>query len=77
MGFASFLELFEASTPVPTDSGRVWHITPTQGGKWIAWNEAELNALHTFASREEAWRFIAPSAEQPALAITGNHFARD
>jgi hypothetical protein len=53
-GFRSYLELFEGSTLVRSAGGKSWRVTSVSGGGWIAWNETDLTAERTFATREEA-----------------------
>jgi hypothetical protein len=54
-GFASFLELFEASQPVGDAGGKKkWLITALRGGKWLLWNEGQMEAARQFDSREDA-----------------------
>ena len=64
LGFASYLDLFEASTRATSDGGRNWFITALRGGSWIAWNDADLIASDTFPSAAEARRQI-PAAAAP------------
>lgn len=58
LGFASYLELFEASTPVASADGRHWFATPVDRGAWIAWNHEELNPSRRLASKEDTVRLI-------------------
>jgi hypothetical protein len=54
-GFASFLEMFEASTPVgKADGKKKWLLTALRGGKFLLWNDGEIGAAQEFESREEA-----------------------
>jgi len=54
-GFASFLELFEASQPVGNAGGKKkWLVTSIRGGKWLLWNEAETGSAWLSDSRDEA-----------------------
>ena len=53
LGYASYLEMFEASTPVPTQDGKAWCVTSDQQGSWVAWNDQELNVHHRAATKAE------------------------
>ena len=54
-GFASFLELFEASKSVGSAEGKKkWLLTALRGGKWLLWNDGDLSSAREFDSREEA-----------------------
>jgi hypothetical protein len=54
-GFASFLEMFEASTPVGDAGGqKKWLLTALRGGKYLRWNDGEIGSAQEFESREEA-----------------------
>ena len=62
-GFASFLEMFEASKPVDSaDQERKWLLTALRGGKWLLWNEGDLPGEREFASREDALPRVPGSA---------------
>lgn len=53
--FASFLEMFEATTPVGNAGGKKkWLLTALRGGQWLLWNDAEIHAAQAFDSRDEA-----------------------
>jgi hypothetical protein len=54
LGFASFLEMFEASTPVTDDNGLPWCVTPDRSGMWIAWNERERTLSPRFSTAANA-----------------------
>jgi len=54
-GFASFLEMFEASQSVGDAGGKKkWLLTSLRGGKWLLWNEGELESAREYDSREDA-----------------------
>jgi len=54
-GFASFLEMFEASTPVGDAGGKKkWLVTALRGGRFLLWNDGEIGSAQEFESREEA-----------------------
>lgn len=53
LGFVSYLELFEASTPVKDAGGRPWFLTPDRSGSWFLWNEEDLTPGR-YATREES-----------------------
>ena len=54
-GFASFLEMFEASQSVGNAGGKKkWLLTSLRGGKWLLWNEGELESAREYDSREDA-----------------------
>lgn len=53
-GFATFLEMFEASQPVGGAGGqKKWLLTAKRGGKWLLWVDGSLSARE-FLSRDEA-----------------------
>ena len=57
--FASFLEMFEATTPIGNAGGKKkWLLTALRGGKWLLWNDAEIDSSQAFDSRDEAIRKI-------------------
>src|SRR5437762_14285956 len=66
-GFASFLEMFEASTPVGDAGGKKkWLLTTLRGGKFLLWNDGEIGSAQEFKSREEALtRIPAKNREVP------------
>jgi hypothetical protein len=66
-GFASFLEMFEASTPVGDAGGKKkWLLTALRGGRFLLWNDGEIGSAQEFKSREEALaRIAATSREVP------------
>jgi hypothetical protein len=54
-GFASFLEMFEASTPVgDTGENKKWLLTALRGGKFLLWNDGAIGSAQEFESREVA-----------------------
>ena len=54
-GFASFLEMFEASTPVgKADGKKKWLLTALRGGEFLLWNDGMIGAAQKFKSRDEA-----------------------
>jgi hypothetical protein len=54
LGYVSFLALFEASMPVATGKGKHWCVTPLEKGRWVAWNDEDLEPREEFDSLEEA-----------------------
>jgi hypothetical protein len=62
LGFASYLSLFEASTPIKSAAGRQWFTTALRNDQWIVWNDADLEVAGTYLTREAAERSM-PSAE--------------
>lgn len=58
LGYGSFLELFEASSPTDTSNGRHWCVTPTSYGKWVAWDRKNRHVSHEFDSRDAAMEFV-------------------
>jgi hypothetical protein len=54
LGFVSYLDLFEASTPVRSSDERNWFVTSKPGGTWVAWNEQELAPGEEYDSMEGA-----------------------
>ena len=54
-GFASFLEMFEASTPVGDAGGKKkWLLTALRGGRFLLWNDGEIGSAQEFESRDKA-----------------------
>ncbi len=54
-GFATFLEMFEASKPLGIAGGKKkWLATSLRGGKWLLWNDADMSSAREFDSLEEA-----------------------
>jgi len=64
LGFTSYLDLFEASTPAGTAEGKNWFITALSGGRWVVWNDENLTASDSFASLEDARRHLPASLPQ-------------
>ena len=64
LGFASYLDLFEASTRAASAGGRNWFITALRGGRWVVWNDADLIASDSHPSAAAARRQI-PAAAAP------------
>jgi hypothetical protein len=54
LGYQSYLELFEGSTPVPTHDGKAWCVSNDNEGNWIAWNDQDLSIHRRGSSKEEA-----------------------
>jgi len=54
LGFASYLDLFEASTPIASRKGKAWCLTRLPGNGWVVWNDHDLNIAGRCATREEA-----------------------
>ncbi len=53
--FASFLEMFEASKSVGEAGGvKKWLLTALRGGKWLLWNDGEMETAQDFDSRDAA-----------------------
>ena len=61
LGFASFLEMFEASTVTSDASGGTWFITPLRAGELLVWNERDFEMVRRFRTSEEATAWIAES----------------
>jgi hypothetical protein len=59
LGYASYLELFEASTPVPTQDGKAWCVTSDHHGSWATWNDEELEARGRAATKQEAMATVS------------------
>jgi hypothetical protein len=53
LGFASYLELFEASQPLRTEGEKRWCATAVED-RWIVWNDQDLQASRPFDSAEAA-----------------------
>jgi hypothetical protein len=66
LGFASYLELFEASTPVlATDAA--WCVTNDRQGQWVVWNDRDLQVRQRFSSKDEAVGSVTDHGEhEPA-----------
>ena len=62
LGFESYLELFEASTPVPSRDGKSWCVTSDRQGQWVVWNDRDLRVQQRFSSREDAVASVAGQA---------------
>ena len=53
--FASFLEMFEATTPIGNVGGKKkWLLTALRAGKWLLWNDADIDSAQAFDARDEA-----------------------
>ena len=58
-GFATFLELFEASKPLGRAEGtKKWLATSLRGGKWLLWNDADMQSAREFDSLDEAKKHV-------------------
>ena len=55
-GFVSYLDMFESSSPVPSNDRRHWCVTAVSGGDWILWNDDEFVTTRTFRTIDEAAR---------------------
>lgn len=74
-GFASFLEMFEASKPAgAADGKKKWLLTALRGGKWLLWNDGELSQAREFDSREDALPHVSKSSS-PANSEGAKHQA--
>jgi hypothetical protein len=60
LGFASYLDLFEASTPISSADGKAWCLTRLAGDEWIVWNDRDLAIAGRFATQDEALTHILP-----------------
>lgn len=69
LGFASYLELFEASTPVGSIAGRAWCLTHLAGGQWVLWNDRELRVEGRYSTQEEA---LAGFSQRHSASETAN-----
>ena len=54
LGFASYLSLFEASTPIKSALGKQWLVTALRTDQWILWNDSDLIVAGTYPTREAA-----------------------
>ena len=54
LGFASYLDLFEGSTPLLAASEVAWCATRLPGGEWVLWNDHDLKEEGRFATQEAA-----------------------
>lgn len=59
-GFQSYLDLFEASTTMAQCEGKNWFVTALPAGKWIMWNDQDLQAEQSFDTFEEACARVPP-----------------
>lgn len=63
-GFASYLDLFEASIPHLSPSGRTRMLTPLARSRWIVWEQDALAAARVFETQDAAQRFIEVDADR-------------
>jgi|GEM_PF-5658020 len=61
LGFASYLSLFEASTPIQPAAGKQWFVTALRSDLWVVWNDSDLVALGTYPTRDAAERAVPPA----------------
>jgi len=61
LGFASYLSLFEASTPLMSAVGKQWFVTALRTDQWILWNDSDLAAAGAYPTRETAERAVPSS----------------
>jgi len=54
LGYQSYLELFEGSTPVPTQDGKAWCVSQDKRGNWAVWNDENLSVYKSSTSKDEA-----------------------
>jgi len=57
-GFASYLDMFEASKSIGETAEGNWLVTNVGHDQWILWNELTLYVAHTAKSLEEAKRMM-------------------
>ena len=62
LGFASYLSLFEASTPLRSAIGKQWFVTALRSDLWVVWNDSDLMTAGTYPTREAAGRAVPSSA---------------
>jgi len=68
-GFTSFLEMFEASTPVgKADGKKKWLLTALRGGKFLLWNDGEIGSAQEFESRDKALARIPATSREVSKA---------
>jgi hypothetical protein len=60
LGFASYLDLFEASTPISSADGKAWCLTRLAGDEWIVWNDRDLAIAGRFATQDDALNHFLP-----------------
>ena len=53
-GFASYLEMFEAATPVRSSDERSLLLAATPTRQWVAWSGEDLAGAEVFESMESA-----------------------
>jgi len=53
-GFASYLEMFEASQPLGESDEKHWLVTNVGPEQWTVWNDEDLEVVHTFKTLDEA-----------------------
>jgi hypothetical protein len=54
IGFDSYLDLFETSTPLNTRRTGQWLLTSLRGKAWVVWNAADLSIAGKYDSEEAA-----------------------
>jgi hypothetical protein len=67
LGFASYLSLFEGSTPVKSSAGRQWFVTALRTDHWIVWNDADLTISGAYETREAAERSLPPADSERSV----------
>jgi hypothetical protein len=60
LGFASYLDLFETSTPISSADGKAWCLTRLLGDEWIVWNDRDLAIAARYATEDEALTQFRP-----------------
>jgi hypothetical protein len=51
-GFASYLSLLQCSMSISATHEKNWCVTAVSGGRWIMWNDEDLEAIEHFRSLE-------------------------
>lgn len=54
LGFASYLDLFEGSTPLAYVGQKAWMMTRLPSGEWAVWNDRDLEVEARYATQDEA-----------------------
>ena len=64
-GFASYLEIFEASKPLGESDDKHWLVTNVGPDQWIVWNDEDLEVVRTHKSLEEAKQQTRAATAKP------------
>jgi hypothetical protein len=62
LGFEQFDDLIDASHPLFSPVGEVWFVAELPNRHWLACPFPEYDDTHVFDSYQDAYEFVAPSA---------------